>query len=134
MSKGRVAPSVPAEPYLRRQIRDPAFAAAYLSYCAASDDPSDFVFALREVAEAYGGVGRIAQRAKLSRSQLYRTLSRDGNPEFRTLRAVLNAAGFSLTVVPKEKRKEKRSRPKAARNQKAGTRSAGKPANAIQAA
>ena len=126
MSKGRVAPSVPAEPYLRKQIRDPAFAAAYLSYCAESGDPSDFIFALREVADAYGGIGRIAQRAKLSRSQLYKTLSRSGNPEFRTLRAILAAAGFLLTVVPKEKLKERKSRPPAVRNQKTRTRFAAK--------
>lgn len=104
MSKGRVAPSVPAEPYFRKEIRDPAFAAAYLSYCAESDDPSDFIFALREVAEAYGGMGRIAQRAKLSRSQLYRTLSRNGNPEYRTLSAILQATGFSLSIVPSARR------------------------------
>jgi probable addiction module antidote protein len=127
MSKGRVTPSVPAEPYLRKQIRDPAFAAAYLSYCAESDDPSDFMFALREVAEAYGGIGQIAQRAKLSRSQLYKTLSRRGNPEFRTLRAILAAAGFLLTVVPKEKVKERKSRPPVVRNQKLGARTAAKP-------
>lgn len=128
MSKGRVAPSVPAEPYLRKQIRDPAFAAAYLSYCAESGDPSDFIHALREVAEAYGGIGRIAQRAKLSRSQLYKTLSRSGNPEFRTLRAILAAAGFLLTVVPKEKLKVRKSRSQTVRNQKAGTRITAKPA------
>jgi probable addiction module antidote protein len=133
MSKGRVAPSVPAEPYMRKQMRDPAFAAAYLSYCAETDDPSDFIFALRDVAEAYGGIGRIAQRAKLSRSQLYKTLSRNGNPEFRTLRAILAAAGFLLAVVPKEKLKERKSRPQAVRNQKPGVRSAGKSANTIQA-
>ena len=133
MSKGRVAPSVPAEPYLRKDLRDPAFAAAYLSYCAESGDPADFIFALREVAEAYGGMARIAQRAKLSRSQLYKTLSRSGNPEFRTLRAILEAAGFLLTVVPKEKPKARKARPKAVRNQKTGARSAGKPANALQA-
>lgn len=114
MSKGRVAPSVPAEPYMLKEIRDPAFAAAYLSYCAGTDDPSDFIFALREVAEAYGGMGRIAQRAKLSRSQLYKTLSRSGNPEFRTLRAILAAAGFLLTVVPKEKLKVRKSSPRSA--------------------
>ena len=118
---------------MRKQMRDPEFAAAYLSYCAETDDPSDFIFALRDVAEAYGGIGRIAQHAKLSRSQLYKTLSRNGNPEFRTLRAILAAAGLLLAVVPKKKLKERKSRSKAARNQKTGTRSAGKPANAIQA-
>jgi probable addiction module antidote protein len=133
MSKGRVAPSVPAEPYLRKDLRDPAFAAAYLSYCAESGDPSDFIFALREVAEAYGGMARIAQRAKLSRSQLYKTLSRSGNPEFRTLRAILEAAGFLLTVVQKEKPKVGKNRPKAVRTRKTGARSAGQSANAVQA-
>ena len=133
MSKGCVAPSIPAEPYLRKQLLDPEFAAAYLSYTAESDDPSDFMFALREVIEAYGGIGRIAKRAKLNRQQLYKTLSRTGNPEFRTLRAMLAAAGFTLAVAPKEKSKERKSRPKAVRNRKAGAQSAGQPANAVQA-
>ncbi len=133
MRKGYVPPSVPAEPYLRRDLLDPEFAAAYLSYTAESDDPLDFMLALREVAEAYGGIGGIAQRAKLSRSQLYKTLSRNGNPEFRTLRAILAAAGFLLTVVPKEKPKEKKVRPKAVRNRKTRPRTAGQSANAAQA-
>ena len=103
MKKGRVPPSVPAEPYLRRDLLDPPLAAAYLSYAAESDDPVDFMLALRAVAEAYGGIGSIAKRARLSRQQLYRTLSVNGNPEFRTLRAILEAAGFSLTVVPRKR-------------------------------
>ena len=113
MGKGRMAPSIPAEPHLRKQLLDPKFAAAYLSYTAESDDPSDFMFALREVTEAYGGIGKIAKRAKLNRQQLYKTLSSAGNPEFRTLRAILEAAGFTLTVAPKEKSKERKSRPQA---------------------
>lgn len=113
---------------MRKQLLDPEFAAAYLSYTAESDDPSDFMFALREVTEAYGGIGKIAKRAKLNRQQLYKTLSREGNPEFRTLRAMLAAAGFTLTVAPKEKSKERRSRPQAVRNQNARARFAAKPA------
>jgi probable addiction module antidote protein len=133
MKKGHVPASIPAEPHLRKQLLDPEFAAAYLSYTAESDDPSDFMFALREVTEAYGGIGEIAKRAKLNRQQLYKTLSRSGNPEFRTLRAILEAAGFLLTVVPKEKPRARKARPKSVRNQKAGARPAGKPANAVQA-
>ncbi len=133
MSKGRVAPSVPAEPYLRKDLRDPEFAAAYLTLTAEDEVPGDFLWALRHVVEAYGGIGAIAKRAKLNRQQLYKTLSGDGNPEIRTLWAILDAAGFVLAVMPKEKRKEKKSRPRAVRNQKIGARTAGKPANAIQA-
>ena len=103
MKKGHVPPSVSAEPYLRRDLLNPKFAAEYLSYASESDDPLDFMLALRAVAEAYGGIGSIARRAKLSRQQLYKTLSVNGNPEFRTLRAILEAAGFSLSVVPRKR-------------------------------
>ena len=70
MSKRRVPPSVPAEPYLRRDLLDPEFAAAYLRYAAESDDPLDFMLALRAVAVAHGGIGGIARRARLGRQQL----------------------------------------------------------------
>jgi probable addiction module antidote protein len=103
MSKGRVAPSVPAEPYLRKDLRNPEFAAAYLTLAAEEEVSGDFMWALRAAVEAYGGIGTIAKRAKLNRQQLYKTLSRDGNPEFRTLKAILEAAGFSLAVVPRKR-------------------------------
>ena len=130
MSKGRVAPSVPAEPYLRKDLRDPEFAAAYLTLAAEEEVPGDFLHALRKVVEAHGGIGSIAKKAKLNRQQLYKTLSRDGNPEFLTLRAMLAAAGFSLTVAPIEKRADGKSRPQIVRTQKAGVRTATKPAAA----
>ena len=101
MKKGHVSPSVPAETHLRRELLDPQLAADYLSYAAESDDPLDFMLALRAV--AHGGIGGIARRARLSRQQLYKTLSANGNPELRTLRAILDAAGFSLSVVPRKR-------------------------------
>ena len=107
MSKGRVAPSVPAEPYLRKDLRDPEFAAAYLTLAAEEEVPGDFLRALRAVVEAYGGIGAISKRAKLNRQQLYKTLSGDGNPEIRTLWAILDATGFVLAVVPRSRRKKK---------------------------
>ena len=133
MRKGRVAPSIPYRLFLFAELRDPAFAAEYLNEAAADDHPDIFLLALRDLVDSYGGIGLIAKRAKLNRQQLYKTLSWKGNPEFRTLRAILEAAGFALTVVPKGKPKERKSRPKAVRNQKPGVRSAGKSVNAIQA-
>ena len=103
MSKGRVAPSVPAEPHLRKELRDPKFAAAYLSAAAAEEVSGDFMFALREVVEAHGGIGAVSKRAGVNRQQLYKTLSRNGNPELRTLSAILQSAGFYLAVVPLER-------------------------------
>ena len=103
MSKGRAAPSVPAEPHLREQLRDPVLAAAYLNAAAAEDVSGDFMFALREVVEAHGGIGAVSKRARVNRQQLYKTLSRNGNPELRTLSAILQSAGFYLAVVPLER-------------------------------
>ena len=127
MKKGRVPASVPAEPHLRKLLRNAATAAAYLSYTAASDDPADFLYALRRVAEAHGGIGRIAKRANLNRQQLYKTLSGAGNPEYRTLFAILRAVGYVLHVIPKETRKLAKSRPRAARARKAGVQFAAAP-------
>jgi probable addiction module antidote protein len=133
MKKGRVPASVPAESHLRKQLRNPAVAAAYLTLAAEEEVPGDFLYALRKVIEAHGGIGSIAKKAKLNRQQLYKTLSREGNPEFLTLRAMLSAAGFALTVAPMGKHKARKSRARVVRNQKAGSRSAGKPADAVQA-
>lgn len=108
MSKGRVSPSVPARPYLLRDLRDPAFAAGYLSLCAEEEVPGDFMAALRSVVDAHGGIGAIARRTGLNRQQLYKTLSIAGNPEFHTLRAILDSVGFALAVVPKPPVKRRR--------------------------
>jgi probable addiction module antidote protein len=127
MSKGRVAPSIPYRPFLLAELRDPANAADHLNGAAADDHPDIFLIALRDVVDAYGGIGVIAKRAKLNRQQLYKTLAWGGNPEFRTLSAILDAAGFALTVVPKERLKVRKSRPAAVRNRKSGARVAAKP-------
>lgn len=60
--------------------------------------------ALRNVAEALGGIAYVAKAAKLNRESLYRTLSESGNPELRSLTAILHAAGLRLSVTPIEKR------------------------------
>ena len=100
MRKGHVPAAVPAEKYLLKRLLDPETAAAYLSIAAADEDPAAFMQALRSVTEAYGGVARMAKRAGLNRQQLYRTLSATGNPELRTLMAILKSAGFGFSVVP----------------------------------
>ena len=124
MSKGRAAPSIPYRPFLLAELRDPANAADHLNAAAADDHPDIFLLALRDLVDAYGGIGVIAKRARLNRQQLYKTLAWGGNPEFRTLSAILDAAGFALTVVPKQKRKARKSRPQAVRSQKPRARSA----------
>jgi DNA-binding phage protein len=56
--------------------------------------------ALRYMAEAFGGVPKLAARAKLNATTLYRTLSPRGNPELRSMTAMLEAMGMRLAVQP----------------------------------
>jgi DNA-binding phage protein len=62
------------------------------------------MLALRQVAQAQGGIAKIARKAKLTREATYKMLSTSGNPELRSLRALLAAAGLRIAVRPVEKR------------------------------
>lgn len=79
---------------------DLAFATQYLNEVFEDGDQAELLVALRQMAKAFGGVPKIAEQARLNPTQLYRTLSPDGNPELRSLRAVLRAMGMRLAVQP----------------------------------
>ncbi len=79
---------------------DAAFATQYLNDVLEEGDQADLLIALRQMAQAFGGVPAIAEKADLNATQLYRTLSAEGNPELRSLTAVLKAMGMRLAVQP----------------------------------
>lgn len=87
------------QPDLIESLRDSKEAEEYLNAALEEDDPELFLLALRNVAEAQGGVAQLAEKAKLNRESLYRMLSDRGNPEFRSLDALLHALGFRLAVT-----------------------------------
>jgi DNA-binding phage protein len=62
------------------------------------------MLALRHVAQAQGGIAHIARKAKLTREAAYKMLSKSGNPELRSLKALLTATGLRLAVKPIERR------------------------------
>jgi probable addiction module antidote protein len=84
---------------LIESLRDAGEAKEYLNAALEEDDPELFLLALRNVAEAQGGVGQLAEKAKLNRESLYKMLSERGNPELRSLDALLHALGFRLAVT-----------------------------------
>jgi len=53
---------------------------------------------LRRIAEARGGIAKVAKAAGVERESLYRALSVRGNPRLSTLVAVTKAVGLKLTV------------------------------------
>src|SRR5580692_1234841 len=78
---------------------DPAFAAAYLKAALEeTDEPKVLLIALRQIAEARGGIAKVAKAAGIERESLYRALSPRGNPRLSTLVAVTKAVGLKLTV------------------------------------
>jgi probable addiction module antidote protein len=84
---------------LIESLRNTREAEEYLNAALEEDDPELFLRALRNVAEAQGGVASLAEKTKLNRESLYRMLSARGNPEFRSLDALLHALGFRLAVA-----------------------------------
>ena len=81
------------------ELRDPEFAAGYLQACLEYEDVDTFLIALRDVLKANGGMTKLAEETSLGREGLYKTLSAQGNPEFRTLEAILGALGMRFSVT-----------------------------------
>ena len=78
--------------------QDPEHAVEMLNGILEDGDQSELLIALRQLAKAFGGVQNIAEKANLNPNQLYRTLSEQGNPELRSLSAILKAMGLRLAV------------------------------------
>ena len=81
---------------------DPAYAVELLNSILADGDQAELLIALRQMTKAFGGVRGVAQEAGLNPNQLYRMLSAEGNPEFRSLSTVLRVMGLRLAVQPIE--------------------------------
>jgi probable addiction module antidote protein len=71
---------------------------AYLDAALEEDDPALLAAALGDVARARG-MTEIARQTGLGRESLYKTLSKDGNPEFGTVQKVVRALGLKLRVT-----------------------------------
>ncbi len=79
---------------------DPKLAAATLDAILAEGDQGELLVTLRQMAKAFGGVPNIAKKADLNATQLYRTLSEEGNPAVSSLSAILRVMGLRLAVLP----------------------------------
>lgn len=77
---------------------DPAYAVEYLNSILEDGEQGELLIALRQMTKAFGGVKGVAEKANLNPTQLYRTLSKEGNPKVTSLTAILKAMGLRLTV------------------------------------
>ena len=78
--------------------KDSAYAIELVNSILEDGDQAELLITLRQMTKAFGGVPTIAEKANLNPTQLYRTLSENGNPELRSLSAILKAMGLRLAV------------------------------------
>lgn len=94
---------IASKPYavvrLADYLHSPDDVAAYLNAALEDGDERVLLAALRNAAEAIGGVAEVARRSGLSRESLYRALSEKGNPRWSTLVAVLRALGVRISIA-----------------------------------
>lgn len=88
--------------FLVDQLRDPELAAAYLTAAVEDGSAEELLIALRNVADAHGGVGVLAEISHLNRQNMYKMLSPSGNPTLATLLALLEPLGLRLAFTPVE--------------------------------
>lgn len=92
-----------AKPYddiIKERLKDPEYCLEYLNASLAENEPSQFLLALRRVADSKGiSLGQIAESTGINREGLYRILSEKGNPEWKTLFTLLHALGFDLKIA-----------------------------------
>jgi probable addiction module antidote protein len=80
--------------------QDPQVAVELLNSILEDGEPGELLIALRQMSKAFGGVTAIAEKANLNPTQLYRTLSEDGNPALSSFTAILKSMGMRLAVRP----------------------------------
>jgi len=85
---------------LQEWLKTSANAAAYLNAVLEEGDKTAMLLALREVAQANGGMTAIAEKAHVKRESLYQMLSRRGNPELTSLFNILHGMGLTITIQP----------------------------------
>jgi len=90
--------------WLIEKLKDHDEAVAYLNASLEESLKGDeesqhlFLIALRNVAEAQGGVAQLAKKANVGRESLYKALSETGNPKWHTLVSLIIGLGLNLRL------------------------------------
>lgn len=94
---------------LVKQLKNPLEASAYLNAALEERDVPLFLKALGKVAEAHGGMTRLAEKTKFSRVGLYKMFSDRGNPELKTIEDILKTLHLRLAIQPEKSTTHRRA-------------------------
>jgi len=87
---------------LIESLKNPKEALAYLNAIVeeakdgSAESQTFLLTALKDIAEAQGGIAKLSEKTSLGRESLYKALSKKGNPKLTTLTTVINAIGFDM--------------------------------------
>lgn len=91
------------EDFLQEELQDPEVAMGYLNEALADEDPHIFLIALKDVINAQQkDMTEIAKKAHLNRQNLYRMLSKKGNPRWENLNSLFDTLGYQVQLSPKK--------------------------------
>lgn len=76
------------------------FREAYLNEALNEADGRIALHMFRNVAEALGGITRLAKKTGLNRQNLYKALSGKKDPAFSTVEGIVHGFGFRIKVEP----------------------------------
>jgi probable addiction module antidote protein len=95
--------------------KDPDNAVDLLNSILADGAQDELLIALRQMTKAFGGMTEVAKNAQINITHIYRSLSATGNPELRSLSAILETMGLRLAVQPIQPPKRQNRKPAARR-------------------
>jgi probable addiction module antidote protein len=109
------------------------FAVAYLNVLIDDADEEELAAALGRLARASGGP-KLVEKVELSAPSFYRTLCRRGNPELKSVAALLKAMGIRLALQPlSDANRRRHAADRYAGHRDAGRRYAGQPIQHLRA-
>jgi probable addiction module antidote protein len=104
MKKADKSGTISWDDYRRNQLENPERAKVAIEVALEEFEKDNDVEALlnllRLVAQAQGGLARLARRAEISRQALHEALSPRGNPRLRTFQSVLGSLGLRMAFKP----------------------------------
>jgi probable addiction module antidote protein len=87
------------ENYLSDALKDKTGAVEYLKAALDDEDPRVFLLALRDVIAASEiTMTELAKKTGISRENLYKVVSLNGNPNWRNIHKILSALGFRFDI------------------------------------
>ena len=79
-------------------LDSPEMIQEYLKAAFEEGDSEQLIIALGNIAKAKG-MTEIAKKTNLSRQNLYKALSAKGSPKYETIKKVVEALGYKLSII-----------------------------------